>query len=141
MKKVYLFGLLWFFMSCFSTNEGINKELLDSVCEIHVQNRTPKSFGGIEEYRIKDKREISLICKELLALKNENNLQTRPYDGTIVIEFMRRDKDGTDEYISVLSTRIILKPNSQYFITNSRGQYTSDSFLAKIIKYLQIDES
>jgi hypothetical protein len=141
MNKIYLFGLLCLLISCNSAKDGINRELLDSVREIHVQNRTPDSFGGLEEYRIKDKKEIISLCNELLSLKQENNLQTRPYDGTIVIEFMRRDRDGVEEYINILSTGIILKPNSEYFITNSRGQYVSNHFLARILKYLEIDES
>lgn len=141
MRKVYLYSLLYFIISCNSTKDGINKKLLDTVCEIHVQNRTPENFGGIEEYRIKNKKEIMSICNELLSLKEENNLQTRPYDGTIVIEFMRKDKDGSGEYINILSTGIILKPNNEYYIDYSRGQYKSDHFLARILKYLEIDES
>ncbi|MFC4476492.1 hypothetical protein [Flavobacterium chungangensis] len=141
MNKVYIFCLFYFLISCNSTRDGINKKVLDSVCEIHVQNRTPDSFGGVKEYRIKDKKEIVSLCNELLSLKQENDLQTRPYDGTIVIEFMRKDQYGVGEYINILSTGIILKPNSEYYITYSRGQYVSDHFLARILKYLEIDES
>ena len=128
-------------MSSCKTNDDFNRKLIDSVCEIHVQNRATDSFGGIKEYRIKDKREIISILKELLTLKEEDNSPTKPYDGTIVIEFMKKDQYGTGEYINILSTRIILKPNKEYFITNSRGQYVSDHFLARILKYVEIDES
>lgn len=141
MKKIYLFYSLCFFMSCCDTKEGINKELLDSVYEIHIKNSVSDSFGGIYEYKIKDKKEITLFCKELLALKNENSLQTRPFEGTILISFLKKDKDGMGEYINILSTGIIFKPNSEYYIDTFRGQYTSDPFLSKILKYLQIDES
>jgi hypothetical protein len=141
MKKIYLFCSLCFFMSCCSTKEGIDKELLDSIYEIHIKNSVSDSFGGLDEYKIKDKKEIVLICKELLALKKKNNLQTRPFKGAIIIEFYKNDNDGSYEASNLLSTGIIFKPNNEYFITYSKGQYTSDPFLAKIIKYLQIDES
>lgn len=141
MNKIYLFCSLCFLISCNSSKDAINKKLLDSVCEIHIQNRIEYKLEGIKEYRIKDKKEIDSICKELISLKEENDLQTKPYDGTIVIEFMKRYNDGSEEYINILSTRIILKPDNEYFITNSRGQYVSDHFLARILKYLEIDKS
>ncbi|WP_427872004.1 hypothetical protein [Flavobacterium sp. MMS24-S5] len=106
-----------------------------------LRSRETSHSRGIEEISIKDKKEIASICKELISLKEENNLQTRPYDGTIVIEFMRKDQYGVGEYINILSTGIILKHNSEYYITYSRGQYISDHFLARILKYLEIDES
>lgn len=112
------------------------------MCEINIQNRTSDIYGGIKELNIKDKKQIDSICKELFFLKEENNsLQTKPYDGTILIRFIKKDRDGMNEYINILTTRIILKPNSEYFMTNSSGQYISDHFLAKILKYLEIDES
>lgn len=141
MYRFFIFCSLCFLMSCCDTKDRINRKLLDSVCEIHILNRSPDSFGGIEEFRVKDKKEVASICSELISLKEENNMQTRPYDGTIVIEFMRKDKDGIGEYINILSTGIILKPDKKYFITNSRGQYVSDHFLARILNYLQIDQS
>lgn len=141
MKKFYLFCSLSFFMSCCSTKEGIDKELLDSIYEIHIKNGASDSFGGLDQYKIKDKQEIGLICKELLGLKQENNLQTRPFKGAIIIEFYKNNSDGSYEASNLLSTVIIFKPNNEYFITYSRGQYISNSFLARILKYLQIDES
>jgi hypothetical protein len=128
-------------MSCCNTKESVNKELLGSIYEINIQNRSSEIFGGIEEYNIRDKKEIALIYKELLALKKENNLQTKPFEGTILIRFLKKDKDGMGEYINILSTGIIFKPNSEYYIDTFRGQYTSDPFLARILKYLEIDES
>jgi len=128
-------------MGCCSSKESVNRELLDSIYEINIQNRAMHIFGGIEEYNIRDKKEIILFCKGLLALKNENSLQTRPFEGTILIRFLKKDKDGMGEYINILSTGIIFKPNNEYYIDTFKGQYTSDPFLAKIIKYLQIDES
>ena len=141
MCRFYVYCLLCFIISCCSTKDNIDKKMLDSIFEINIQNRTPDSFGGIEEFNIKDKKEIRSICKELLSLKQENNLQTRPYDGTILIRFLKRDKDGMKEYINRVTTGIILKPNGEYYIDYSRGQYVSDPFLARILKYLQIDES
>lgn len=141
MKKVYLICAICFVLSCCSTKDNIDKELLDSIYKITIQNRASHIFGGIEEYNSSDKKEIALLCKELLALKKENSLQTKPFEGTIFINFLKKDNDGMGEYINILSTSIIFKPDSQYFITNSRGQYTSDPFLAKILKYLQIDQS
>lgn len=139
--KLGLFCSLCFFMSCCRTKESVNKELLDSIYEINIQNRSLDVFGGIEEYNITDKKEIVLICKELLALKKENNLQTKPFEGTILIRFIKKDQDGMGEYVNILSTGIIFKPDNQYYIDTFRGQYTSDPFLARILKYLQIDES
>ena len=46
-----------------------------------------------------------------------------------------------DVIINELTTRIIIKPNKEYYITYSRGQYISDHFLARIIKHLKIDQS
>jgi hypothetical protein len=108
-------------MSCCNTKESVNKELLGSIYEINIQNRSSEIFGGIEEYNIRDKKEIALICKELLALKKENNLQTKPFEGTILIRFLKKDKDGMGEYINILSTGIIFKPNSEYYIDTFRG--------------------
>lgn len=141
MYKFWLFCSLCFLMSCCCTRDSIKNEMLGSVYEINIQNRATSIFGGIEEFNIKDKKEITSICKELFFLKQENNLQTKPYDGTILIRFIKKDRDGMDDYINDLTTRIILKPNNEYFITNSRGQYISDHFLTRILKYLEIDES
>lgn len=141
MNKIYLFGLLCFLISCNSTKEGINKKLLDSVYEIHIKNTAPDSFGGLEEYKINDKKEIASFCKELLSLNQENDLQSRPFDGAILIEFYTNNKDGSYGASNLLSTGIVFKPNSEYFIHYSRGRYKSDHFLARILKYLDIDES
>ena len=141
MYKFCFLGSLFFLISSCNTRDSVDKELLDSIYEIRLQNRTPERFGGIEEASIKDKKEIVSLCSELISLKEENNLQTRPYDGTIIIDFRRKDQDGMGDYINVLSTGIIFKPNGQYYIDTFRGQYTSDPFLAKIIKYLQIEEN
>lgn len=140
MYKFCFLGSLFFLISSCNTRDSVDKELLDSIYEIHIKNSVSESFGGIEEYRIKDKREVALICKELLALNEENNLQTRPFEGSIIIEFYKNNIDGSYEASNLLSTVIILKPNGQYYIDTFRGQYTSDPFLAKIIKYLQIEE-
>lgn len=141
MYKFCLLCLLCFLTSCCSTRNDINKEMLDSIYKINIQNRASDNFGGIEEIDIKDKKEIASICKELALLKEENNLPTKPYDGTILLRFLKKDNDGMDDYVNDLTTRIILKPNSEYYVTNSRGQYVSDHFLARILKYLEIDES
>ncbi|MDR6762678.1 hypothetical protein J2Y38_002889 [Flavobacterium sp. 2755] len=140
MNKFYFLSILCVFISC-NTRNRIDKKLLDSISEIHIQNRATDNFGGIEEYKIKDKKEITSLCNELLLLKEKNNLPTKPYDGTIVIEFMTRDKYGTEEYIDILSSRIILKPNGKYFIDYSRGQFVSDLFLSRILNYLEIDKN
>ncbi len=136
-----MFCLLCLLISCNSTRDRIDKKLLDSIYEINIQNRASDNFGGIEEIDIKDKKEISSICKELISLKEENNLPTKPFEGTILIRFLKRDKDGMGDYVNSLTTGIILKPDSEYYITYSRGQYVSDYFLARILKYLEIDES
>jgi hypothetical protein len=141
MYKFCFLGSLFFLISSCNTRDSVDKELLDSIYEIHIKNSVSESFGGIEEYRIKDKREVALICKELLALNEENNLQTRPFEGSIIIEFYKNNTDGSYEASNLLSTVIILKPNGQYYIDTFRGQYTSDPFLAKIIKYLKIEEN
>jgi hypothetical protein len=141
MYKFCLLCLLCFLTSCCSTRDNINKEMLDSIYEINIQNRALHRFGGIEEINIKDKKEIASICKELISLKEENNLQTRPFEGTILIRFLKKDQYGMGEYINSLTTGIILKPNSEYYIDFSTGQYVSDHFLARILKYLEIDES
>lgn len=136
-----MFCLLCLLISCNSTRDRIDKKLLDSIYEINIQNRASDNFGGIEEIDIKDKKEIGSICKELISLKEENNLPTKPFEGTILIRFLKRDKDEMGDYVNNLTTRIILKPDSEYYITYSRGQYVSDHFLARILKYLEIDES
>lgn len=141
MYKFYFFIVFSFLLTSCDRRSDITQELLDSVCEIHIQNRAIDPYGGIEEYRITDKKEIASICNELLSLKQENNLPTKPYDGTILILFVRKDHDGTKEYINFLSTRIILKPNNDYYIDFLVDQYVSDHFLARILKYLQIDET
>ena len=140
MYKFCLLCLLCFLMSCCSTRDTINKEMLDSIHEINIQNRATHRFGGIEEISIKDKKQIASICKELISLKEENNLQTRPFKGTILIRFLKKDRDGMAEYINVLTTSVVFKLDSEYFIDNSTGQYVSDHFLARILKYLEIDE-
>ncbi|MFD2939841.1 hypothetical protein [Flavobacterium notoginsengisoli] len=139
MCKFYLFIVLSFLLISCDKRSDITQKLLDSVCEIHIQNRANHRFGGIKEYRITDKKEIASLCNELLSLKQENNLPTKPFEGTILIEFVRKDHDGTKEYINFLSTGIILKPNNDYYIDFLVGKYVSDHFLARILKYLQID--
>lgn len=141
MYKLFAFIILYSLTSSCVTKDNYDKKLADSIAEIHIQNRAIDNFGGINEYRIKDKKEITSIYKELFSLKEKDNLPTKPYKGTIVIEFMRKDKYGTKEYINIFSTRIILKPNRKYFITNSKGQYISDHFLSRILNYVNIDKN
>ena len=141
MNKVYMFWLLCFLISCNNTRDGINKKLLDSVYEIHIKNNSPESYGGFEEYKIKDKKEISSFCKELLSLNQENNLESRPFDGAILIEFYKNNTDGSYDASNLLSTGVVFKPNDEYFINYSKGRFKSDHFLARILKYLEIDES
>lgn len=140
MNKFYFLSILCVFISC-NTRNRIDKKLLDSITQIHIQNRAINKFGGIEEYRIKNKKEIESICKDVVSLKNENNLQTKPFNGTILIRFSYEDKDGINEYINILTTNIIFKPNGEYFIDYSRGQFVSDHFLARILNYLEIDKN
>lgn len=45
------------------------------------------------------------------------------------------------EYINILTTNVVFKLNNECFIDYSKGQYVSEHFLAKILKYLEIDES
>ncbi|WP_427872007.1 hypothetical protein [Flavobacterium sp. MMS24-S5] len=141
MNKIYAFGFLCFLLvSCNSTKDGINKKLLDSVYEIHIKNSSPESFGGLEEHKIRDKKEIASFCKELLSLNQENDLQSRPFDGAILIEFYKNNSDGSYDASNLLSTGIVFKPNNEYFIHYSKGRFKSDHFLARILKYLEIDE-
>ena len=141
MHKFCLFCLLCFSISCCNTKDTINKKMIDSIYEINIQNRAAHRFGGIEEINIKDQKEITSFCKELTSLKEENNLQTRPFKGTILIRFLKKDRDGMGEYVNVLTTSVVFKLDDKYFIDNSTGQYVSDHFLARILKYLEIDES
>ena len=73
-----------------NTKNDINEKIINSVCEITIQNRSSDVFGGIDEINITDKKEITSICKELLSIKEESNLQTRPYEGTILINFKKK---------------------------------------------------
>ncbi|WP_031455492.1 hypothetical protein [Flavobacterium chungangense] len=141
MNKTYLLGLIYFLISSCNSKNDINEEMINSIYKINIQNRASGFLGGIEEINITDKKEINFICKGLLDLKQENILQTRPFEGTILINFIKKDRYNRDESINNFTTRIILKPNNEYFITFSRGQYISHSFLDRIIKYLQIDKN
>lgn len=140
MNKIYVFCLLCFLISC-GRRENIHKVMLNSIYEFNIQNRAAHRFGGIEEINIRDKKEIVSLYKELLSLKEKNVLQTKPFKGTILIRFVKKDKDDMTEYINILTTNIVFKLNNEYFIDYSKGQYVSERFLAKILKYLEIDES
>lgn len=91
MNKIYVFCLLCFLISC-SRREYINKEILNSIYEINIQNRAAHRFGGIEEINIRDKKEIVSLYKELLSLIEENALQTKPFKGQFFYDLLKKTK-------------------------------------------------
>ena len=56
-----------------------------------------------------------------------------------MIRFYKKDGQGREEVINILTTRIIFKKDQSYFIAYAKGKYVSDSFLDQIMNYLNIE--
>ena len=67
----------------------------------------------------------------------ENNQQTRPFEGTILIKFVYHDKQGRECVENKYSTVIVFK-DKENFITNSKGQFYDNMFIDKIMSYLKV---
>lgn len=136
MNKICL--LLLIGLAAVSCKDTIDQEMLDSVYKVYIDNRAMHRYGGIERHTITNAEEIEALYTELLSLTEKSSQQTKPFRGSILIRFVKKGIYG-DEVIDSLTTSIIFKPEGEYFITYSQGQFTSDPFFKKVTGYVHID--
>ncbi len=133
---IFIF-IIFIFNSCFKYK--YNDQLGESICTIVIENRAMHRYGGVEKYIIKDKGTIDKFYMELIRLDKKVSIPTKPFKGSILIRFYKDDGVYGEKVINELTTGIIFKENSKYFITFSKGQYVSDVFLDQILNYLRIE--
>ncbi len=109
-----------------------------NIVKIYIENRATHRYGGVKEVVISNKVQIADFCNKISSLHSQNNELTRPFKGTIQIEFIYKDQNNNEAIVSKYSTGIIFKENSNYFITNINGQFTDDNFLKNIKDLLQM---
>lgn len=131
--------IILIFNSCFKYE--YNDELGESICAIVIENRAMHRYGGVEKYIIKDKGTINKFYMELIRLDKKVSIPTKPFEGSVLIRFYKDDGVYGEKVINQLTTGIIFKENSKYFITFSKGQFVSDIFLEQVLNYLRIERS
>jgi hypothetical protein len=136
MKNKVKRGIFIIVLTCVSIlNNGCsNKTEFNSanITKIYIQNGAIHRYGGIEQAIITDKAQITDFCNKISQFKNENNKMTKPFNGSVEIEFVYLDRNGIEHIMSKYSTSIVFKENNNYFITNANGQFTNYVFLKKV---------
>lgn len=134
MNKFYfIIIVLLLVVSCNNTVCNCNK-----IIKVYIENRAIHRFGGLKQLIITDELQIQKLCNEVSSFNIENDEQTRPFDGTILIRFVYYDEQGRECVENKYTTVVVFKDKDN-FITNYNGQFYDSMFTDKIMSYLKVN--
>lgn len=119
--RIFLKILVILIFSSCSEEQNKNEYDFNKIEQIYIQNRSLHRFGGSKDNYINNKKLIKEICLILNSESKFSHYQTRPFNGTLLINFLDDEKNIINNY----TLGLIYKEKEEYFFSNSFGEFTN----------------
>ena len=90
--RIFLKILVILIFSSCSEEQNKNEYDFNKIEQIYIQNRSLHRFGGSKDNYINNKKLIKEICLILNSESKFSHYQTRPFNGTLLINFLDDEK-------------------------------------------------
>ena len=119
--RIFLKILVILIFSSCSEEQNKNEYDFNKIEQIYIQNRSLHRFGGSKDNYINNKKLIKEICLILNSESKFSHYQTRPFNGTLLINFLDDEKNIINNY----TLGLIYKEKEEYFFSNTFGEFTN----------------
>ena len=117
--RIFLKILVILIFSSCSEEQNKNEYDFNKIEQIYIQNRSLHRFGGSKDNYINNKKLIKEICLILNSESKFSHYQTRPFNGTLLINFLDDEKNIINNY----TLGLIYKEKEEYFFSNYFGEF------------------